>query len=176
MLCQILTETIGPAGSIDGLGRLLREIVESGFGSAEGLRRCIAQSGGDGDAAGCAQNFAGDVGGVAKFHSQQLVELAEGEAGLGNLDLDLRSPVVLVGVRRSVRLGRGLHGLELVEEPGGDYLAVSPSRARSGGTENVSTTKPRSFLALHTSAPTTSSRISATIAVKVARALRIRSA
>ncbi len=61
---------------------------------------------------------------MAELLAQQLLELAEGEAGLGDLDLDLRAPVVLERLGRAFGVGGGrLEGLQLVEEPAGGDLA-----------------------------------------------------
>ncbi len=132
VLVQVLGEAIGLAVAVDGLGRLLLQGVEIGRRALEGLGRIIAQAGGDGDARGRVVDLAGDVAGVAQAVAQQLLQLAEGQPGLGDLQLDVVAPVVLEGVGRAVRPGGRLHGLELVEEAGGDHLAGQAAAGQVG--------------------------------------------
>ncbi len=93
------------------------------LGPLEDLGGIIAQARGQGHARGGLVDLAGDTAGLTQPVPQQLVEFTEGQACLGNLELDLVAPVVLVGVGRTIRLGRRLHGLQLVLEAGCDDLA-----------------------------------------------------
>ncbi len=95
VLVQIVGVEIGLAGVEDRLGCLLGQGVEIGFGAGEGLGRGIPDPGGQGDAGRRLQHLARDMAHMAELLAKQLLELAEGEASLGDLDLDLRAPVIL---------------------------------------------------------------------------------
>ena len=132
MLIEILAEAIRLAVAIDRFRRLLRQVVDLGVRAGEGLRRRIAQPGGERDAVRRLENFAADMAGMAELVAQQLVQFAEGQPGFGNLDLDLRAPIVLKRAGRPVGAGGRLHRLQLVQEARRHHLAGEAARRQLG--------------------------------------------
>ncbi len=55
--------------------------------------------------------------------SEQIAKFTQADAGLGNFDLDVRPPIVLVGVCRAIRRRGCLHSLQLVQKSSRDNLA-----------------------------------------------------
>ncbi len=119
---QIDPVAIGLGLAIDRFGRLLRQAIQVGFLALDGLTRLALGPGGEADAGRGVQKFARNPGLMAQPLAQIAVDLADRDAGLGNLQLDVVAPVVGEGRGRTLGIGLGLQGRQLVQQLGGHDL------------------------------------------------------
>src|SRR5580698_2544509 len=120
---QVVGESIGLTGMIYAMRRLARGFVKVTLFASKGGRRHIAESRGDGNSGSSVDHFTGDAIGMTEPVPEVLTERIQVQAGFGNLDLDVRAPVVLIGVRGAIGLRGRLHGLQLVQKAVRDHLA-----------------------------------------------------
>ncbi len=113
---KVVRVPIGLAGGVDGFRRLLSQIVEIALLAGQSLRRRVVQPHGQSNAGRRAEHFTLDVRGVPELTAQQFLDFAEGDAGLGDRDLQLRVPVILKGLGGPHGLRGLLQRLELVEK------------------------------------------------------------
>src|SRR5580658_7740603 len=102
MFRQELGKSVGLTAAINGLRCLAREFVEVAFLARKRCRCRVTKSCGYGDSRGRANDFSRNVIGVTEPVSEQLAELTQAQAGLWDFDLDVRSPIVLIGVCRAL--------------------------------------------------------------------------
>ena len=114
---------IGLGGGIERLRRLGGQRVDVGLGALDGLAGRRPRPRGHRQARGGAHHIAGDAGLMAEPLAQVAVQFAEGDAGLGNLHLDVVAPVLGIGRGRSGGHGLGLQLRQPVEHASGHHLA-----------------------------------------------------
>ncbi len=126
LAAQIDAVAIGLGLAVDGFGRLLRQAVEIRLSGLHGLAFRPLGPDGKADPGGRAQQLARDPGLMAQPLAQVAVHLADGDPGVGDLQLDVVAPVVGDGAGRALGVGLRLHAGQLVQELGGHDLAGHP--------------------------------------------------
>ncbi len=99
---------VGLGLGVEGLRRPGDKGVDVALRPRDRLAGLIARPRGDRDARRGAHHLAGDAGLMAQPSAQPAVQLAERDAGFGNLDLDVVAPVVGIGRGWAGRQGLGL--------------------------------------------------------------------
>src|SRR5262249_21937946 len=96
VLVQIDRVAIGLRGAVHGLRGPFDQLVEIGFAAGEGRAHAATGARGYGNARGGPIHIAGDARFMPKPGAQIAIHLADGDAGVGDLHLDVVAPIVRV--------------------------------------------------------------------------------
>lgn len=93
--------TIGLRLAVDAFGGARDKRIEFGFAAFKAHAGKTAHARHERDAIRRMIDFAGDMRLMAEPAGEIAIALAEGNAGIGNLDLDVFAPIARIGVRRA---------------------------------------------------------------------------